>query len=72
MEIITKEDMKLIMQEEVGTALTDKGERIRLTTTLNRCPIVTFENGDKVIFNWEDIIKIASDYITEKKEKSNV
>lgn len=66
MELIKKEDQKLIMTQYVGTATEklDSGEEVtyELNTTTNLSPIINFSNGDQVIFTWEDIIKLAKEY----------
>lgn len=66
MELIKKEDQKLIMTQYVGTATEklDSGEEVtyELNTTTNLSPIIIFSNGDQVIFTWEDIIKLAKEY----------
>ncbi len=66
MELIRKEDKRLIMTQYVGTATEklESGEEVtyELNTTINLSPIIHFPNGNQVIFTWEDIIKLAKEY----------
>lgn len=66
MELIRKEDHKLMMSNYVGTG-TEKAESgedltYEFRTTIHYAPIIEFPNGDIVVMNWEDIVKIAKDY----------
>lgn len=74
MEIIRKEDKKLIMSQHVGeaTVTLESGEKVTydLSATVNGSPIVTFQNGDYVIFSWEDIINLADKVNQMKQEPS--
>lgn len=74
MEIIRKEDKKLIMSQHVGeaTVTLKSGEKVTydLSATVNGSPIVTFQNGDYVIFSWEDIINLADKVNQMKQEPS--
>ena len=66
MDLIRKEDHKLMMSNYVGecTEKAESGEDItyELSTTMRYAPIIKFPNGDIVVMNWEDIVKIAKDY----------
>ncbi|MDE6141624.1 MAG: hypothetical protein K2G03_03380 [Bacilli bacterium] len=71
MELIRKEDKKLIVTQYVGEACREltlgNKEKYELSTTLQTSPVVTFPNGDQVIFEWTDIIKLAEKYRNEGK-----
>lgn len=66
MELIRKKDHKLMFTYSVGsgTEKTESGERItyRFKATQHYAPIIEFPDGDIVIFNWDDIVKIAKKY----------
>ncbi len=71
MELIRKDDKRLIMTQYVGTATEklESGEEVtyELNTTINLSPIIDFPNGNQVIFTWKDIIKLAEKYRREGK-----
>lgn len=66
MELIRKEDHKLMMSNYVGTGTekSESGEELtyEFRTTMHYAPIIEFPDGDIVVMNWEDIVKIAKDY----------
>lgn len=66
MQLIKKEEHKLMISNYVGTATeqSDAGEDLtyELMTTIQYSPIIKFPDGDTVVINWKDIIKIAQEY----------
>lgn len=66
MELIRKKDPKLMFTYYVGsgTEKTESGEEItyHFKATQHYAPIIEFPDGDIVIFNWDDIVKIAKKY----------
>ncbi len=66
MELIRKEDNKLIMSNYVGTATeqSESGEDLtyELMTTMRYSPIIKFPDEDIVVMSWKDIVKIAQEY----------
>lgn len=76
MELIRKEDPKLMMSKYVGkgTEISESGEELayEFRVTMHYAPIIEFPNGDIVVMNWEDITRIAKDYkIKCDKEAEN-
>lgn len=62
MEVIKRSDKVAFIRKHIGDAtITDdeKEELVTLSVSNNYAPIVEFQDGDKVIFSWEDIIEIA-------------
>lgn len=63
MEVIKKEDNKLVMSYEVGEATilspNGKNNTYKLKAGKNLSPIIEFPNGDTIILSWEEIIKLA-------------
>ncbi len=66
MELIRKEDPKLMMSKYVGkgTEKSESGEELayEFRVTMHYAPIIEFPNGDIVVMNWEDITRMAKDY----------
>lgn len=66
MKLIKKEEHKLMISNYVGTAIeqSDAGEDLtyELMTTIQYSPIIKFPDGDTVVIDWKDIIKIAQEY----------
>lgn len=66
MELIRKKDPKLMFAYSVGsgTEKTESGEEITylFKATQHYAPIIEFPDGDIVVFNWDDIVKIAKKY----------
>lgn len=66
MELIKKEENKLFMSNYVGEAKFESksGESLtyELMTTMSMSPVIKFPDGDTVIMNWDDIIKLAQQY----------
>lgn len=47
------------MREFVGDGTLESGEKIQLSTTLRREPIVEFEDGSKFVVTWNELIDLA-------------
>lgn len=66
MELIRKEDHKLMFSNYVGTCTekAESGEELtyELRTTMHYAPIIELPNGDIVVMNWDDIVRIAKEY----------
>lgn len=66
MELIRKEDHKLMFTYSVGsgTEKTEAGEEItyHFKATQHFAPIIEFPDGDIVVLDWGDIVKIAKEY----------
>lgn len=75
MELIKKESNKLFISNYVGEAKfeLENGESFtyELMTTMSMSPIIKFPNGDIVIVNWEDIIKVVQEYKKKVEEEKN-
>lgn len=69
MQLIKKEEHKLMLSNYVGTATSqsESGEDLtyELMTTMQYSPVIKFPDGDTVIMNWQDIINIAQEYKEE-------
>lgn len=65
MEVIKKEENKLVMSYDVGeaTIIEPNGNHVvyKLRASNHFSPIIEFPNGDTVILSWEEIIKLATD-----------
>lgn len=73
MKVIKANEMKIIMSSFVGDASIEQtGEKFDLSTTMSLEPIVKFENGDKVIMQWQDIIEYSRKYLKKYNEKNTV
>lgn len=72
MEVIKKNDMKLIFTIYVGEAK-DENENLlcELRTTQHYSPVIVFPDGDMVIMNWTDIYDIAKAKKNENSEVQN-
>lgn len=60
----------LFFRENVGTATSDDGEEIELTTSMNRSPIIQIE-GRFISFSWEELIDQAQQELKRVKEKES-
>lgn len=72
MEVIKKNDMKLIFTIYVGEAKDENGNLLcELRTTQHYSPVIVFPDGDMVIMNWTDIYDIAKAKRNENSEVQN-
>ena len=72
MEVIKKNDMKLIFTIYVGEAKDENGNLLwELRTTQHYSPVIVFPDGDMVIMNWTDIYDIAKAKKNENSEVQN-
>ena len=75
MELIRKKDPKLMFTYSVGsgTEKTESGKEItyHFKATQHYAPIIEFPDGDIVIFNWDDIVKIAKEYKESEANNEN-
>ncbi len=63
MELIKRNDLKLIFTNYIGEAKDDKDNLIcECRTTQHYDPIIVFPDGDMVIISWTDIYNIAKEY----------
>ena len=56
---------KLIIREHVGDVEKNEDGVESLTRTVNSAPIIEFEDGSKVVFDWHWLIKQAIKYKEE-------
>lgn len=68
-EIISSD--KIIMREFVGDGTLGSGEKIQLSTTLKREPIVEFEDGSKFVVTWNELIELALQKKTDSPASKN-
>ena len=66
MEIIKKDDQKLVISYDVGEAIvsdktTGENKTYKLSASNRFSPIIEFPNGDTVILSWEEILNLAID-----------
>lgn len=72
MEVIKKNDMKLICTVYVGEARDGNGNLLcELRTTQHYSPVIVFPDGDMVVMNWADIYDIAKAKKYENSEVQN-
>lgn len=66
MQLIRKEDHKLMMSNYVGTGTekSESGEELtyEFRTTMHYAPIIEFPDGDIVVMSWEDVVRITKEY----------
>ena len=75
MELIKKTDHKLMFTYSVGsgTEKIESGKRItyNFKATQHFAPIIEFLDGDIVVFNWDDLVKIAKKYKESEAKNEN-
>lgn len=59
MIVIKREDKKFILTASVGEATLENGDKVELLQGMNGAPIIRFDDGTTVGFDWGDIIDIA-------------
>lgn len=65
MQLIEKN--KLIMQQFIGEVEPNDEGVSQVCTGMNYAPIINFEDGTKVIFDWEEIINMAVEFKNKQK-----
>lgn len=59
MHVIKKEDKALVLTTYVGEASKGCHEKMEILHALNGAPVVRFDDGTTVGFDWEDIVDVA-------------
>lgn len=65
MQLIEKN--KLIMQQLVGEVEPNDEGVSQICLGMNSAPIINFEDGTKVVFDWEEIINMAVEFKNQQK-----
>ena len=59
MKVVKKEDKALILTTYVGEASKGCHEKMEILHALNGAPVIRFNDGTQVGFDWEDIVDMA-------------
>lgn len=60
--------MSIVLSVFVGEATLGNGEKVQVLTTWRRSPMVEFEDGSQVIWDWDELIDEAIKVKESKQE----
>ena len=63
-----QEKRSLIPTIYIGDGTTDEDEKFEILTTWNQAPVIRFEDGSQVVWNWNELIQEAFEIKETKKD----